>query len=196
MMADYILEKNSDRLKIRLKLRNAEKQKLITLNVPAAVHNSVVYNETAFLAENKVCGESGNKEYYQHRFAKIEDGSGQKGLAVINDCIYGFHQEGPEYRLILLRNSSFARGGRGPLPDNLEGRFMNQGTYDYSLVIIPFQEPLSHGRLFAEADFLHMPVECPEDSCHRGDRRRISDLQYAGGVRQHVFHAILLHGLN
>lgn len=169
MMADYILEKNSDRLKIRLKLRNAEKQKLITLNVPAAVHNPVVYNETAFLAENKVCGESGNKEYYQHRFAKIKDGSGQKGLAVINDCTYGFHQEGPEYRLILLRNSSFARGGRGPLPDNLEGRFMNQGTYDYSLVIIPFQEPLSHGRLFAEADFLHMPVECLEDSCHRGD---------------------------
>ena len=169
MMADYILEKDSDCLKISLKLRNAEKQKLITMNVPVAVQDPVVYNETAFLAENKVCHGDENKEYYHHRFVKVEDCGGQKGMAVINDCIYGFHQADGEYRLILLRNSSFARGGRGPLPENLEGRFMNQGTCDYSLVMLPFDEPLSNGRLFAEADFLHMPVECLEDSCHRGD---------------------------
>lgn len=169
LMADYILEKNSDRLKVRLKLRNAEKQKLITLHIPAAVQNPAIYNETAFLAENKVCREDKNKEYYQHRFVKIEDGNGQKGMAVLNDCIYGFHQVENEYRLILLRNSSFARGGRGPLPDNLEGRFMNQGTYDYSLTLLPYDQPLSHGRLFAEADFLHMPVEYLEDSCHGGE---------------------------
>lgn len=104
-------------------------------------------------------------------------------------CLCGLPRTAADRAVQAIANRIDTRGDGFPL-------LFNQGTYDYSLVIIPFQEPLSHGRLFAEADFLHMPVECPEDSCHRGDRRRISNLQYAGGVRQHVFHAILLHGLN
>lgn len=170
MMVDYILERNSDRLKVNIKLRNAEKQKLITWNIPVAVKDPVVYTETGFLAEDKVDCFGTNMEYYQHRFAQIEEKEDGSGIAVLNDCIYGFHQAGNEYRLILLRNSSFARGGRGPLKENLEGRFMNQGTFDYRIMLIPHEGAMTKKRLFEEADFLHMPVEYLGDSCHKGER--------------------------
>lgn len=168
MMVDYILEKGSDRLKVSMKLRNAEKQKLITWNIPTAAKAPAVYTETGFLAENKVNCDDTNIEHYQHRFAQIEDQSDGSGIAVINDCIYGFHQVKSEYRLILLRNSSFARGGRGYLEENLEGKFMNQGTYDYQFVLIPHEGMMPKKRLFVEADFLQMPVEYLGDSCHAG----------------------------
>ena len=71
-------------------------------------------------------------------------------------------------RLILLRSSSFARGGRGELEQNLEGRFMNQGCYDYELMLIPHEGQMKKKRLFAEADFLHMPVSYMGDSNHVG----------------------------
>lgn len=169
MMVDYILEKGSDRLKVSMKLRNAEKQKLITWNIPTAAKAPAVYTETGFLAENKVNCDDTNIEHYQHRFAQIEDQSDGSGIAVINDCIYGFHQVKSEYRLILLRNSSFARGGRGYLEENLEGKFMNQGTYDYQFVLIPHEGMMPKKRLFVEADFLQMPVEYLGDSCHAGE---------------------------
>lgn len=169
MMVDYILEKGSDRLKVRIKLRNAEKQKLITYNIPVLARDPVVYTETGFLAEDKVDCFDTNIEHYQHRFAQIEDQKDGSGIAVINDCIYGFHQAKSEYRLILLRNSSFARGGRGPLEDNLEGKFMNQGTFDYQLVLLPHEGAMPKKRLFEEADFLQMPLEYLGDSCHIGD---------------------------
>ncbi len=67
-----------------------------------------------------------------------------------------------------LRSSSFARGGRGELEQNLEGRFMNQGCYDYELMLIPHEGQMKKKRLFAEADFLHMPVSYMGDSNHVG----------------------------
>lgn len=168
MMVDYILEKGSDRLKMRLKLRNGEKQKMITYNLPVAAKKPAVFTETAFLAEDKIDCFDKNMEHYQHRFADITESGEGSGIAVLNNCIYGFLQAGAEYRLILLRNSSFARGGRGELAQNLEGRFMNQGCFDYELVLLPHEGKMKKERLFAEADFLHMPVEYLGDSNHEG----------------------------
>lgn len=168
MMADYLLEKGSDCLKMRLKLRNAEKQKMITYNLPVAAGNPKVFTETAFLAEDKIDCFDKNMEHYQHRFADITEGGNGSGVAVLNNCIYGFLQAGAEYRLILLRNSSFARGGRGELAENLGGRFMNQGTFDYELALLPHEAALKKERLFAEADFMHMKIEQLGDSNHPG----------------------------
>lgn len=168
MMVDYILEKGSDRLKMRLKLRSAEKQRMITYNLPVAAENPGVFTETAFLAEDKIDCFDSNMEHYQHRFADITERADGSGIAVLNNCIYGFLQAGAQYRLILLRSSSFARGGRGGLAQNLEGRFMNQGCYDYELVLIPHEGRMNKERLFAEADFLHMPVAYLGDSSHTG----------------------------
>lgn len=169
MMVDYILENHSDQLKMNMKLRNGEKQKLISMNVPVAAENPRVWNETAFLAENKVDCKDENPENYQHRFADIEDEKEGSGLAVLNNGIYAFSQKESEYRLILLRNSSFARGGRGELPDNLEGSFMNQTTFDFRISLLVHAGSLSKKRLFEEADFMQMPVVCLADSQHSGE---------------------------
>lgn len=45
---------------------------------------------------------------------------------------------------------------------------MNQGCYDYELVLIPHEGRINKERLFAEADFLHMPVAYLGDSSHTG----------------------------
>ncbi len=169
MMVDYILENHSDQLKINMKIRNGEKQKLISMNIPVAAGKPRVWNETGFLAENKVDYRDENTENYQHRFADIEDENEGNGLAVINNGIYAFMQKENEYRLILLRNSSFARGGRGELPDNLEGGFMNQSTFDFQISLLAHTESVNKKRLFEEADFMQMPVVCLADSLHPGE---------------------------
>lgn len=45
---------------------------------------------------------------------------------------------------------------------------MNQGCYDYELMLIPHEGQMKKKRLFAEADFLHMPVSYMGDSNHVG----------------------------
>lgn len=167
IMVDYILEKGSDKLKISIKLRNAEKHRQISFDIPVKAKKPVVWTETAFLAENKVDCKDINTEHYQHRFADITE-ENKAGMAVFNNCIYGFRQVGNVYKMILLRNTVFARGKGGPLPETLEGNFMNQGTYDYELVLLPHTKELKKQRLYEEADFLHMPVEYIGDSCHAG----------------------------
>lgn len=168
MMVDYLLEKGSDKLKISIKLRNAEKHRQISLDIPVKAKKPVVWSETAFLAENKADGQDTNTEYYQHRFADITQENGA-GIAILNDSIYGFRQVCSVYKLILLRSTIFARGKDEALLETLEGNFMNQGIYNYELVWIPHTEAIKKQRLFQEADFLHMPVEYIGDSCHEGE---------------------------
>lgn len=166
---DYILEKDSDILKMNLRLQNTKKHRLIALCLPMADKPTTVWTETAFLAENKIDCEGDNPEYYQHRFADLvqEDGT---GLAVVNDSIYGCMQVGNEYRLILARSAVHARGAGGPLEEDLDYAYMDQGVWDYEYRLIPHDKTLPKKRLFAEADLLHMPVEYLGDSNHLGKR--------------------------
>lgn len=166
---DYILEKDSDVLKMNLRLHNVHKHRLIALCLPLAEKEPAVWTETAFLAEQKIDCHDKNPENYQHRFADAvgKDGS---GLAVFNDSIYGLMQVENEYRLILSRSAVFARGGGGPLEESLEHSFMDQGVWDYELRLLAHEKLLPKERLFAEADRLHMAPEYLGDSCHTGDK--------------------------
>lgn len=166
---DYIMEKDSDVLKMAMRLQNTKKHRLIALCLSAADAPETVFTETAFLAENKIDCNGENPEYYQHRFADLvqKDGS---GLAVLNDSIYGCMQAGNEYRLILSRSAVHARGAGGPLEEDLDHAYMDQGVWDYECRLIPHKEALSKKRLFEEADLMHMPVEYLGDSAHPGAR--------------------------
>ena len=52
---------------------------------------------------------------------------------------------------------------------------MDQGAWDYQLRLIPHNTALPKKRLFEEADFLHMPVEYLQDSCHTGNKWLAAD---------------------
>lgn len=166
---DYILEKGSDVLKLDLRLHNMEKHRQICLCVPVKAKSPDVRTETAFLSEHKISCTDSNKEHYQHRFADVSDSDGS-GIAMLNDGVYACQQVGSEYRLILSRSSVHARGGRGPLSEELEHPFMDQGTWDYRIRMIGHESGVSNGRLFAEADLLHMPPEYLGDSNHPGGK--------------------------
>ena len=167
MRVDYILEKGSDILKLDIRLHNMEKHRQISLCVPVLAGKPDVRTETAFLAEHKISPWDSNTEHYQHRFADVsaEDGS---GISVINDGVYACQQVGNEYRLLLSRSSVHARGGMGPLAEDLEHDFMNQGSMDYQIWLIGHEKAISNQRLFMEADNLHIPVKYLGDSCHAG----------------------------
>ena len=169
MRIDYILEKGSDMLKMDVRLHNMEKHRQISLCVPVNAENPDVRTETAFLTEHKISCTDRNMEHYQHRFADVsaEDG---RGISILNDGVYACQQKGKEYRLLLSRSSVHARGGKGPLPENLETAFMDQGTWDYQIRLIAHEGKLSNCRLFEEADRLHIPVEYLGDSNHPGER--------------------------
>lgn len=169
MRIDYILEKGSDVLKLDVRLHNSEKHRQIDFCVPVRAKQPVVLTETAFLAEAKVRCDDSNTEHYQHRFADVSDAGGS-GIAILNDSVYACAQKGNEYRLILSRSSVYARGGGGPLCEDLDQGFMDQGTWDYQLRLIPHDTVIKKSRLFAEADFLHMPVEYLGDSNHTGEK--------------------------
>lgn len=179
---DYALEKGSDCLKMNLRLRNAHKHRQISLDIPVLAKKPSVITETAFLAENKVNCHDENSEHYQHRFADISDEDGA-GISVINDSVYAFRQVGSCYKLILLRNAMFARGGGGPAQETMENDFMNQGTFDYQLVWIAHENKAANRRLFEEADRLHLPVEYLGDSNHAGKEYRKRNSLYQADTR-------------
>ena len=174
MVVDYILEKDSDRLKMDVRLQNTERHRQICLDIPVCAEEPSVTTETAFLAENKVDCRDENSEHYQHRFADIleEDGS---GIAVVNDSLYGFRQVENCYKLILLRNAVFARGSGGPAEETLDGNYMNQGTFRYEITWIPHEKELTKRRLFEEADRMHLSLEYLGDSCHEGANFKRTD---------------------
>lgn len=169
MRVDYILEKGSDMLKMDVRLHNMEKHRQIDFCVPVCADKPSVLTETAFLAESKIRCDDANTEYYQHRFADVKDADGS-GVAILNDSVYACRQTGSEYSLILSRSSVYARGSGGPLDEDLDNSFMDQGTWDYKLCLIPHEKEIKKERLFAEADFWHMPVECLGDSIHTGKK--------------------------
>lgn len=168
MRIDYILERESDLLKMKMRLQNAEKQKLIALCFPMQTESKNVCTETAFLAECKIDCEDTKPEHYQHRFADISavDGS---GMAVVNDSIYSCMQVKEEYRLVLARSTTHARGPRAVLEENLEYPYMDQGCFDFELYLLPHTQQLQKKRLFEEADRMHLPIEYLGDSNHRGE---------------------------
>lgn len=169
MVIDYILERNNPALKMSVRLRNGEKHRQITFDLPSASSAPRMTSETAFLAEHKVDLQDENQEYYHHRFADLsgEDGS---GIAVLNNGAYGFRQVGNCYKLILVRSTIFARGGAGPREEALDGGFVNQDTCTWELVLLPHSGEISNNRLFDEADQLHLPLEVLADSNHTGKR--------------------------
>lgn len=168
MRMDYILERDSELLKLNLRLHNREKHRLIAMCFPMQAETESVYTETAFLAENKINCDDIAPEYYQHRFADItaKDGS---GIAVINDGIYSCMQVKEEYRLVLVRSCVHARGANGPLDETLEYSFMDQGCFDYELQVLPHAGAILKKQLFEAADRMHLPVEYLGDSNHTGE---------------------------
>lgn len=165
MAIDYILEKGSDRLKLAVSLTNLERHCQICYCVPGLDEQPQVKSETAFYVEQKITPD--DSEYYQHRFADMENQDGS-GIAIFNNSTYGVRQAGREYRLILSRSVVFARGKGGPLEESFQYRYMNQGSYDFQMELLPHTKPISNQRLFQEADFLMMPVKYLGDSCHSG----------------------------
>lgn len=172
LVVDYILEKESDIIKMNCKIHNHEKHIELCYSVPMAGKDHQVRTETAFLVEQKVVGDG--SEYYQHRFADVVD-SKQQGIAILNNCAYGMNQKEKEYRLILLRSVMFARGEEGPVDITADKRFMDQGCWEFTLELLPHTEAISNQRLFQEADFLHMPPEYLGDNNHSGKRWLRSD---------------------
>jgi alpha-mannosidase len=167
LVVDYILEKDSDIIKMNCKIHNHEKHIELCYCVPMAGKDHQVRTETAFFMEQKVVGDG--TEYYQHRFADVVN-SKQQGIAILNNCAYGMNQKEKEYRLILLRSVMFARGDESPVDTISDKRFMDQGCWDFTLELLPHTEAISNQRLFQEADFLHMPPEYLGDNNHSGKR--------------------------
>ena len=112
-----------------------EKHRQIDFCMPVKAEQPSVLTETAFLAEEKIDCEDTNTEHYQHRFADVSGADGS-GIAIINDSIYACRQVKNEYRLILSRSSVYARGKGGPLAEDMGTAFMDQGTWDYKLLLL------------------------------------------------------------
>lgn len=166
LVVDYIIEKDSDLVKMNCSIHNHEKHVEICYSVPVKGKKHQVITETALLAEKKTINDG--TEFYQHRFADIIDEK-DEGIAVINNCSYGMSQKGNIYRLILSRSAMFARGDDGPIEISPDVRFMDQGSWKFDLILIPHKHSITNQRLFAEADFLHMPMEYLGDNNHEGN---------------------------
>lgn len=187
LVVDYILEKNSDIIRMNCSIHNHQRNACICYCVPVSGNNHQVTTETAFHAEKKVINDG--TEYYQHRFADVVNDE-QQGIAVINNCAYGMSQKDNTYRLILSRSVIFAHGDGAPVPVTPDIKFMDQGCWDFTLEMLPHDTELMKQRLFTEADFLHMPVDYLGDNNHAGRHwlRKGSVLTAAGeGVHLSCF---------
>lgn len=167
LVLDFILEKDSDVMKVNGWIHNHERHCQIGLSICAVEEETSCYTETCFLKENRVTADG--SEYYQHRFADLTDSS-MAGIAVFNTSAYGMRMKGREYVAILSRSSMFARGSDGPEERTMKNRFMDQGAWEFQMGLLVHEKAADSKRLFQLADQMHMPIEYLGDSNHKGSR--------------------------
>jgi alpha-mannosidase len=155
-----ILDYNSKRLDFCTRVEWRERHKMLRVGFFANVFSHVAQFDTQFgilersthrntpwdRARFEVCG---------HRFADLSEAG--YGVALLNDCKYGYKVHDGELNLNLLRSPT------NPDPD------ADIGNHSFTYSLLPHQGNLAASDVWAEAAQLNQPLELL-DGMERGDR--------------------------
>ena len=147
---DYTLTEGSDTVKVSAEVDYHEKHKALKFAFPA--RDEVVCEIPYGTITRPLCN---GEEPFGKWFSS-------NGLAVANDCKYGYDSSSSQVRMTVLRGAIFA-DHYGARDDRC--RFMDQGEHRFCYTIFPFRGVTDAHR---RAAVLNMPLRSLTDTFHHG----------------------------
>ena len=140
-----------------------ESHRFLKVAFPVAVHASSANYEIQFghIARPTHASTSWDRakfEVWGHQWADLAEGD--YGVALLNDCKYGYDIRGSVLRLSLLRSPTW--------PDPTADR----GSHRFAYALLPHAGDLRDGRVIEEARELNIPLRAVRTSPHPGTRER------------------------
>lgn len=162
----YTLDKGEKSLRLFLRVIWDGPWKQLKMSLPLTCGAENTLSESPYgTMTRKAAGE----ECFMHRFVDAFDVSG-RGLAVINDGIYGFSAESAELRLSLIRSAIFAQGTCvGWQNDHDTYEYTDLGEHTFEFLLCPHGKPVSASALASLADRMSSPPVCLMDTFHPGE---------------------------
>lgn len=130
-LVKYFMSEESG-LKIDIRIVWNEKQKLVKLNIPTTLKNSVCIGEQAYGRE--ILRDGFNENVSQKYVAVCDDNN---AFLAINSGIYGSSFDNGELKITLLRSPSYCAhpiGGRETMPQDKYLPHIEQGERDFSFI--------------------------------------------------------------
>ena len=130
-LVKYIMSEKCG-LKIDIRIVWNEKQKLIKLNIPTLMKNSVCIGEQAYGREQL---KDGFKENVSQKYVAVCDDN--NALLAVNSGLYGSSFDKGELKITLLRSPSYCAhpiGGRETMPQDRYMPHIEQGERDFSFI--------------------------------------------------------------
>ncbi len=136
------LEKLSKRLDFETRVEWHEKHKMLRVAFPVTVRSEqasfdIQYGYLKRSTHTNTSWEQAKFEVVAHRYADLSDMD--HGVALLNDCKYGYHVENGLLDLNLLRSPNY------PDPD------ADQGEHQFTYSLLPHTGDLVHSNVLAEA---------------------------------------------
>ena len=138
---------------------------LFPLNVETDVAvYEIPYGTIARTTHPKTPAEKAKFEVPGHKFVDMSDGTW--GVALLNDCKYGFDAHDDSLRMTLLRSPKTPR----PLhaPANYEAPFADQGEHWFNYAILPHKGKYAEGRVVQAGYEFNVPLLSLVAEKHRG----------------------------
>ncbi len=182
---DIFLYRDLDYVEIRLCVDWHEQWRMLKLSFPCRIASPTATYETPY--GHTVRPSSGEEEPGQRWVdvtGVIRDDEGVPlpyGLALLNDCKYGFSVQGPglsefreeavDVRLSVLRSPLYAYHEDAPLPwgpEKME-EFTDQGEQSLTVALLPHAGPWPESHVPRHAEALNSPFIALPEPTHEGD---------------------------
>ena len=145
-----------------------EKRKMLKTSFPLRIKSDLSWAETAYGHQSRPMTRDNNAEKAKfetpaHRWVALTDG--EYGVALLNDCKYGYDGLHDTLRLTLLKSAGYAE--IDPDYDNLDplgtveqpAAWADQGKHEFSYSLWPFKGDFAGGGVIREARLLNSPLQ-------------------------------------
>ncbi len=157
---DIVIDAGSRRVDFKTEVDWQERDRLLKVSFPVAVTSDRASYETQYGHVERPTHENTSQdaamfEVPAHKWADLSESD--FGVALLNNCKYGYDIKGNNMRLTLLKASN--------APDSEADRGVHQFTYS----LLPHRGTLQEGKVIEQAYALNVPLVSQQTNEHTGD---------------------------
>lgn len=162
---DFILTRGSRQVDVKVQINWQEKHKVLKLAFPVNVTQPRVTADTAYAHIERVPeGKEDPCQQWVDLYGYI--GETPAGLALLNDCKYGYDAKDNVLRMTAVRSPIYANDQSGERDELCE--FMDQGIHKFRYSICPHSSNFTAESLVKRAYELNIPPRAIIETFHRG----------------------------
>jgi alpha-mannosidase len=168
LQQDFMLYHDRPDILIKVKLDWRERHRMLKLNFPVNVSNLKIINEIPYgFIERSASGLEEPMQNWVDISGIHPDSGNTYGLALLNDCKYGFSAKENVLSMTVARSpiyaDHFAYSERDDFCD-----FMDQGVQEFSYVLLPHEGPWRDAGVVKKAWELNSPPQQIIETYHNG----------------------------